>query len=161
VYSIGNATAKTVSQLFQIPIAGMANDAAALAEVIINANVREVYFFCGSMRRDVLPEMLYEANILIHELVVYKTIETPQQVSNDYDAILFYSPSAVHSFFSVNTINTATTLFAIGNTTAAAIQQHTSAKIISAQKPDKHALVQQLIEYFNIKNETPDEPVKE
>jgi uroporphyrinogen-III synthase len=161
VYSIGGTTAKTISQLFQIPITGTANDAAALANVIINDNVQEVYFFCGSIRRDVLPGILYDANILVHELVVYQTIETPQSVPDDYDAILFYSPSAVHSFFSVNRLNAATALFAIGNTTAAAIRQHTPAKIISAQQPDKHALVQQLIEYFNIKNGTPDEPIKE
>jgi uroporphyrinogen-III synthase len=147
----GGATAKTVSQLFQMPIAGTANDAAALADVIINDNVQEVYFFCGSMRRDVLPEMLQSANILVHELVVYQTIETPHLVPDDYDAILFYSPSAVHSFFSINTIDATTALFAIGTTTAAAIRQHTSVEIISAQKPDKHALVQQLIEYINIK----------
>jgi uroporphyrinogen-III synthase len=161
VYSIGNTTEKTVTQLFQIPIAGTAHDAAALADVIIKDNVREVYFFCGSMRRDVLPEMLQKANILVHELVVYQTIETPQPVLVDYDTILFYSPSAVHGFFSVNRINAATTLFAIGNTTAAAIRQHTSARVICAQKPDKHALVQQLIEYIKQKNETPDEPIKE
>src|SRR4051812_47542596 len=101
VYSIGNTTARTIKELFQIPIAGTANDAAALADVIINDGVEEVYFFCGDQRRDALPEKLKHANIAVEEIVVYQTTEMPKTIATEYDAVLFYSPSAVHSFFSV------------------------------------------------------------
>lgn len=153
VYSIGNTTAKTVTQLFQIPIAGTANDAAALADVIINDGIKEVVFFCGDQRRETLPEKLRNANIPVEEIVVYQTVETPQVIKKANDAILFFSPSAVHSFFSINKINQATTLFAIGATTADAIKQYASNPIIVAVTPDKEKLVRQVIEYFNSKKQ--------
>ena len=58
IYSIGHTTAALITQLFQIPIAGTAADAAALADVIIQDGIKEVYFFCGNMRREELPEKL-------------------------------------------------------------------------------------------------------
>ena len=148
VYSIGEATASLLTELFQIPIIGTASDAAALADVIIEEDVKEVHFFCGNIRRDVLPHTLRAANILVEEIVVYETRETPQRITAFYDAILFYSPSAVASFFSVNTIPDGTVLFAIGNTTAAAIREHTKAPVITAERPGKKALVEQALHYF-------------
>jgi uroporphyrinogen-III synthase len=149
VYSIGEATASLVKQLYQIPIAGTGVDAAALADVIIKDGLKEVHFFCGNIRRDVLPHTLRNANILVEEIVVYQTRETPQRVTAFYDAVLFYSPSAVTSFFSVNVIPNGTVLFAIGHTTAAAIHEHTNAPVIIAEHPGKEALVKQVMNYFN------------
>jgi uroporphyrinogen-III synthase len=149
VYSIGEATASLVKKLFRIPITGTAADAAALADVIIKDVVKEVHFFCGTIRRDVLPDTLRKANISVEEIVVYQTRETPQRITAFYDAVLFYSPSAVTSFFSVNTIQDGTVFFAIGHTTAAAIHEHTKAPVITADRAGKEALVKQVINYFN------------
>jgi hypothetical protein len=52
---------------------GSSCDAAALADVIIKDGVKEVHFFCGTIRRDVLPHTLRKANILVEEIVVYQT----------------------------------------------------------------------------------------
>lgn len=153
VYSIGSSTANTITQLFQMPISGTAHYGAALADVILKDRVKEIYFFCGTMRRDELPQTLRKANIPVHEVVVYKTVETPQVITTVYDAVLFYSPSAVHSFFSANNIGNETTLFAIGNTTADAVRQHTDRSIIVAQEPDKKGLVRQVMLHFNTKKE--------
>lgn len=152
IYSIGHKTAALITELFQKPIVGTAADAAALADVMIKDGVKEVVFFCGNIRRDVLPDKLRKTNILVEEIVVYQTKELAQVVTKRYDAILFYSPSAVHSFFSGNKINTDTVLFAIGNTTAETIQQYTGNKIYTAAKPDKEDLVQEMIQHFNTKN---------
>ena len=40
----------------------------------------------------------------VDEVIVYKTIETPKVLTKQYDGILFFSPSAVKSFFSKNSI---------------------------------------------------------
>ena len=149
VYSIGEATASLVKQLFQIPIAGTAADAAALADLIIKDGLKEVHFFCGNIRRDVLPHTLQKAKILVEEVIVYQTIETPQRITAFYDAVLFYSPSAVTSFFSVNTIPDGTALFAIGHTTAAAIHEHTKTPVVTVERAGKEALVKQVMNYFN------------
>jgi uroporphyrinogen-III synthase len=155
VYSIGHATAQAIVQHFQIPIAGSANDAAALADVIIRDGVKEAYFFCGDQRRDALPKKLREANIALEEIVVYQTAETPAVVDRHYDAVLFFSPSAVHSFFTVNQLPAATIVFAIGDTTAQAVKKYTSNQIVIAATPDKEALVRQAMGHMNLlKQET-------
>lgn len=153
VYSIGHATAKTVTQLFQIPISGTADNGTDLAKVIIRDNTSEVFFFCGSMRHDALPALLRQANIPVHEIVVYETVETPLPVAQDYDAILFYSPSAAHSFFSINHPGPETLLFAIGNTTKAEVRQHTAHPVVTAPKPDKEALARLAIQHLSTKKE--------
>ena len=149
VYSISNTTARLITALFKSPIQGVAGNAAALADVIIRDKVKKVYFFCGNLRRDVLPEKLRAANIMVEEIVVYETIETPQVTKQFYDGILFYSPSAVHSFFSVNTINAATEIFAIGFTTAETVNSYTANPVLISDKAGKEDLVYQMIQRFN------------
>jgi uroporphyrinogen-III synthase len=161
IYSIGHTTAALITQLFQKPIAGTATDAAALADVILNDGVREVVFFCGNIRRDVLPEKLRNANILVEEIVVYETKEIPHAISRQYDAILFYSPSAVHSFFSTNTISNGTVLFAIGNTTADAIKHYSNNQVHIAAKPGKEDMVRELMQHINTQKTKLNERPKE
>jgi uroporphyrinogen-III synthase len=154
VFSIGVTTAKGVTQFLGTQVAGRADDASALAEIIIQSGSKEVYFFCGNIRRDDLPEMLRNANILVHEIVVYETITTPHTLTQRYDAVLFYSPSAVQSYFSANQLDPKTMLFAIGDTTAAEVRQHTSMPVFIASKPDKEILVLQAIDHLTSKEET-------
>src|SRR5689334_5744790 len=73
IYTVGNATATLIKDCFQITVSATAKNAVELAEQIIKDKISEVYFFCGNLRRDELPEQLREANILVHEIVVYET----------------------------------------------------------------------------------------
>ena len=108
----------------------------------------EVIFFCGGQRRDELPSILNDAGIEVDEIAVYQTIEVPHIIKKDYHGILFFSPSAVRSFFKVNKANGKTILFAIGNTTAAEIKKFSNNKILVSDEPGKESLVQKAIEYF-------------
>lgn len=149
VYSIGSATQKLVEEKLGVTVKATAAYAGELADKIVADAPAKVYFFCGNIRRDLLPQKLIEARITVNEIVVYKTIETPKRVLKHFDAVLFYSPSAVHSFFSVNTIAETTQLFAIGTTTAEAIQPYSRNTVIIATQPGKDELVQQAIRHFN------------
>jgi uroporphyrinogen-III synthase len=150
IYCIGTATQKLVAQYFgEAAIANTASDAAQLAELMIEEGVEdEVIFFCGDMRRDELPDMLNNAGIGVNEIVVYQTIELPHIVQEAYHGILFFSPSAVRSFFKKNKPQPATVLFAIGSTTAAAIKKLSTNKIVISDEPGKENLVQRMIAYF-------------
>ena len=147
---IGKATQKAVLEYFSgqsIVCSGI--DAAELAANIIAAgNIGRVVFFCGDKRMDMLPDTLSEAGIIVKEIVVYTTVEQPQFVSKEYDGILFYSPSGVSSYFSLNIAEPGTVLFAIGNTTAAAIRQEASNKIVVSSMPSKEQLLESAIQYF-------------
>ena len=81
--------------------------------------------------------------------MVYQTIATAKRVSKHYDGILFFSPSAVDSFFTANTIERNVILFAIGNTTAYAIKQKVNNKIVVTEQPGKEALVKKMLDYFS------------
>jgi uroporphyrinogen-III synthase len=150
IYCIGNTTRKLAEENFgENVIAGTADSASALADVIISEkNISSIVFFCGDQRRDELPEKLLSHQIEVKEIVVYKTLASSHQISKDYDGIIFYSPSAVNSFFSVNKINDQAILFAIGNTTATEIKKFTTNKIITANKPSKQLLAEQAIKHF-------------
>ena len=151
IYSIGTATGKLIKAYFgEEKMAGTANDAASLAALIAEDRFTdEVIFFCGDQRRDELPEILRQNDIEVNEIVVYQTIATPHKIEKDYFGILFFSPSAVQSFFSKNKIASRTILFAIGNTTANEIRKYTTNKIIISDEPGKENLVAKMIEYFS------------
>ena len=163
VFCIGAATHQLIRDHFgEDRIAGTANSAAALAHVIIQWNalttgapgshIREVFFFCGDQRRDELPDQLRQASIKVNELVVYRTLPTPCTIETVYDGIVFFSPSAVHSFFTRNTLPPATILFAIGQTTADSIRAYTPNKTILSATPEKETLIRQVIDYFQTNN---------
>ena len=150
IYCVGNATTNEALERFgNCFISGTANDAATLAGIIITHDVQEVVFFCGDKRMDTLPGLLLAEEISVYEVVVYKTIETPQVATKAYDGILFFSPSGVNSFFKVNTIGASTVLFAIGNTTVGAIKELSGNKVVVSEAPSKEDLVDKVMEYFH------------
>jgi uroporphyrinogen-III synthase len=151
IYCMGNTTKKLLQESFGTnSVVGTAGNAAELAERIAEeSDADEVIFFCGEQRRDELPAILRSKGIEVQEILVYETIHTPHKIGKDYHAVLFYSPSAVSSFFSNNKIPAQTILFAIGNTTAKTIQQYCNNTIIIGKEPGKEELVKQAMEYFS------------
>ena len=105
----------------------------------------EVIFFCGDQRRDELPGLLKKNKIEVKEIVVYKTIATPKKIEKKYDGILFFSPSAVKSFFQKNKLDKQVMLFAIGNTTADEIKKFSKNKIVVSDVPAGKLLLQKVI----------------
>jgi uroporphyrinogen-III synthase len=150
IYCIGQTTQQPVKKYFgEACIAGTADNAAALAELIAeDGYTDEVIFFCGDQRRDELPAILNRHGIEVTEIMVYHTVATPRTIDKQYNGILFFSPSAVDSFFSKNKVSHPTMLFAIGHTTAAAIKKHTAASVIISDKPGKENVVEKVINYF-------------
>lgn len=151
IYCIGTTTNKLVQNYFgEELIAGTASSAAELAELIVEeGDADEVIFFCGDQRRDELPDILRSNDIEVNEIVVYQTIAVPHKIEKPYHGILFFSPSAVESFFSNNKVAGQTIVFAIGNTTASAIKKHSNNKIVISDESGKESLVKKMIEYFS------------
>ncbi|MDP1764656.1 MAG: uroporphyrinogen-III synthase [Sediminibacterium sp.] len=150
IYCIGIVTNKAVKKYFgEHAIAGTATNASELAGLIVaEGGSCKVSFFCGDQRRDALPNILRKNGIRLHEITVYQTIATPQKIDKPYHGILFFSPSAVDSFFSLNSIPISTILFAIGNTTANEIKKHTHNCIIVGVEHGKEMLVKRMMEYY-------------
>ncbi len=154
VFCIGKATKKAVEKfLTGASIPAFANDAASLALEITKQipAIEKTTFFCGDKRLDTLPHLLSEQGITVDEIEVYETIETPKTISKIYNAILFFSPSCVNSFFSANKIPCETVLFAIGNTTAKAIKEKTNNLVMISNEPSKKRVLENAINYFENK----------
>jgi uroporphyrinogen-III synthase len=151
IFCIGYKTKKDVGDVFgNENIVSFADNGEQLAEEVIKKpSSKRLVFFCGNQRREVLPEKLKKNGIELEELVVYKTIEKPQIISKHYDGILFFSPSGVRSFFSVNTANDTVKIFAIGATTAKEIKLFSKLPIIISRHPDKEELVHLVIKHFS------------
>jgi len=152
VYCIGTTTEKLIKELLpQATIIATAENAERLGERMIDDGVNNMVFFCGTMRRDELPNKFRSEGKVAEEVVVYQTLEQPSVINKTYDGILFYSPSAVHSFFKINKTTPATTLFAIGKTTAEAIREHKNQKIQVANVTSKIELAREAIAFFQAK----------
>ncbi|MEP7250721.1 MAG: uroporphyrinogen-III synthase [Ginsengibacter sp.] len=150
IFCIGNTTKDLLVHIFgEKNIEETADNALELAEKIVAANiVSKVYFFCGDLRRDELPEKLKANGIEVEEIMVYNTVFTSQRISKNYDGILFFSPSAVESFFIKNDAGSNTRFFAIGKTTAESVKAFTDQPVITAASPGKKKLVEEAIRYF-------------
>ena len=148
---ISGQTQKTVEKYFESPdIIAAAPDAAQLAEALLNLAEEPVIFFCGSRRLDILPDHFKKAGIGLQEIEVYRTDLTPTQInSSNAKAVLFFSTSAVESFFTVNALPESTICFAIGNTTAAALKQKVNNEIQIADKPGKKEMIDLVIKYYH------------
>lgn len=151
VFCIAGNTKEAATKLLPAaPVLDTAEYGATLAELIkAHAEVKEVLFFCGNKRRDELPTLLKEAGIQVHELVVYQTKETPVTITEDLDGVLFFSPSAVSSFFAANQLKANTVCFAIGTTTAEALANHTTNKIITSATTSQASILKAVQHYFH------------
>lgn len=151
IFCIGYQTKNAVvDALGKRNIIGTAENGEELGgEIIKHSSTKRVVFFCGNQRREGLPEKLKKNGIELEEIVVYKTIEESNLFSKHYDGILFFSPSGVRSFFSVNKVNESVQIFAIGNTTAKEIKTYSQFPIIIPKHPDKEELVQLMIKHFS------------
>ncbi len=152
IFCIGNSTKNFVSKIFgEEKVSGIADSAAELSDVILQDEaIKKVIFFCGRQRMEELPEKLKANELEVEEIIVYETWETPQKITKKiYDGILFFSPSAVKSFFSLNKINDQTKIFAIGKTTADAILQHINKEIIIAETSGEEDIIDQVIAHFS------------
>lgn len=105
-------------------------------------------FFCGNRRLNDLPEILIKNKLHFKELEVYQTILIPQQFSESFDGILFFSPSGVQSFTTANELGKSTA-FCIGDTTAREAALHTDS-IVVADNPTIESLLKRVTFHYNL-----------
>lgn len=82
-----------------------------------NYKNQEFWFFCSEQRMDHLPDLLKLSKNELFEVKIYQTEPFLQHFDQNFDAILFFSPSGVSSFFMANQ-GVESELICIGETTA-------------------------------------------
>ena len=148
VFSIGMKTKDLLTEN-GFNVVAYTGYAADLAEIISLIYSEETFtFFSGNLRRDVLPNTLQENGITFNEIEVYETKITSKKITKKLDGILFFSPSAVESYFKLNTIKDET-CFCIGETTAEALENKKVKTIVIADKPSVENVIAEVVEYYN------------
>lgn len=107
---------------------------------------KEFVFLCGNRRRPEMPKILTENHIAYTEIQVYENKFNPKKFQQNFDGIMFFSPSQIKSYLLANELKQQTA-FCIGTTTAAEAQKHTN-QIIIANKPTVENVIVQVIKTF-------------
>ncbi len=150
-YAIGDSTARHLSLLEVEPLIPQKNDAVELAQLILqDKNIQRVLFPCAEHHLEDLPEWLSRNKVEVNEMICYTTILLKNKIDvNGIEALVFMSPSAVKSFFSVNKEINGLPCFTIGRTTAEETKRWTDNPVIIADKPDVQAVFEKVSEYFS------------
>ena len=108
-------------------------------------------FFCGTIRKNTIPNYFQQNKIAYNEFIVYETKLKPRRIKKDYQGVLFYSPSGVTSFLEDNTLENKT-CFCIGTTTAKAVEQNPNVvelkNIIIARQPTVENVIIEVLNYY-------------
>jgi uroporphyrinogen-III synthase len=148
IYCIRNETRMAVVNWFGPEVeCKFASNALFLSRLMISEGVKKALFFCGDQRLDILPDHLRNNGVELNELIVYDTRLKPVKLKKPPEIILFFSPTAVKSFFSMNEIASGTTVIAMGTTTAAAIKQRTEHPVIISPEADKTYVFNMALDY--------------
>ena len=126
----------------------MSQNASFLADFISKNHINESFsFFCGKQRRPEIEKVLAqnETPLILHE--IYDTLYTPKAIESRFDGILFFSPSAVKSYFKSNTWKAGMHGFCIGNTTAASLSKFTKNYSV-AKSPNENQLLLSIHHYY-------------
>jgi len=140
-FVVGNKTAKQIEDA-NVTIIENANNAKELAnQIITNHPEKSFTFLCGNKRRNELPEALKKHQIKFKEVNVYSTYLNPKEFQQEFDGILFFSPSAVISYYQKNK-SKSEIAFCIGSTTANEAKMHTENIKIANQTTIENVIVQ-------------------
>lgn len=149
VYCLAGHTLQVVNDIPSCKVVGTASNAKGLAKKIIgDSATRVVSFLASNIRREVLPAMLVQAGITVHEITAYFTKTIPITYNGYMEGCMFFSPSAVDAFFYSNTLPQQIPCFCIGTTTAEAVSAAVKNQIHISSFPSQQAMVETVINYF-------------
>lgn len=109
---------------------------------------KHIAFFAGNLSRNVLPDAMNQTNIDFDEYLVYKNDEASVKIEAKTNALLFFSPSGIHSYLKQNTIDNQM-CFCIGTTTADALKDITKNVVIANQQTIENVIIQCINYYSN------------
>ena len=126
----------------------MTHNASDLGYHIIKTCKDETFsFFCGKLRRPEIELFLAreKINLQIHE--IYDTVYNSKNINNQFDGVLFFSPSAVNSYFKKNNWTSKVHGFSIGKSTSKTLEKFTK-DFTEAKKPNKNELLSILNSHY-------------
>ena len=112
-----------------------------LADFIIENSHKERFIhFCGNLALDILDQKLPLQNISYKKVIVYKTNLLYPEITENYDAVVFFSPSGVRSFAKFNSLEKIK-IFSIGQTTEKELKKFTQNRIFTSKESNLEDLL--------------------
>jgi len=125
---------------FGLNVVECENSAKDLANKIIQKYSNKTFnYFCGKQRLNITENLFKKNNVNLFLSEVYETKEASKKVEDNFEGVLFFSPSAVKSYALNNSFNSKK-CFSWGHTTAKEIAKHTDNYFIS-KKPEIKSLI--------------------
>lgn len=159
VYAVGDKSAKKLKDIGVDATIPKKQTGVGLAEKIISdlegsddLEKLTVLHFCGDRRRDELRQLLTKADFKVKDVVVYKTILKQMEFRDaNYDAVLFFSPSAVQAYREGGGFRRGKhpELFAIGTTTAEELSIESGRHVHISPKPGTETLLKFTAQILN------------
>ena len=149
IYCVGKSTAELIKKN-NLNLIKSEDNSKNLSKFIL-ANFKNsknsFTYFSGKKRIRELENNLKKnnINIIVHE--VYDTLLTPIKINDLYDGVIFYSPSAVKSFFKGNNSLNNTYGFCIGNTTAKELYNYSN-RFSVAKSNSEENMLESINKYF-------------
>ncbi len=144
-YCVGEKTKSLLEENGQ-KVTKLMQNSADLTSFLLKLEQNEPFlFFTGTERMPHLEVGFRQNGLPLEVVEVYKSTSQPKAMGQ-FDAILFYSPNGVRSYLQKNAINSAL-CFAIGPTTAKALQEHTET-IITAKQPTIEHMIAAVKNHF-------------
>jgi uroporphyrinogen-III synthase len=142
VFCVGQKT-KALLEENGLNVKETANYGADLAQIIAKDYQKESFhFFCATQRRDEIPNALKASKVEFIEVLTYKTTLKPRKFDQEWDGILFFSPSGVESYFiekkkvreaiPQQVLSNSPLLICIGETTADAARKYSDHIVIAS-----------------------------
>jgi uroporphyrinogen-III synthase len=149
IFCLNGETLKAVHTIKNAEVVSVSGHADALAkEITRHPEIKSVTFICGNKRLDHLPNLLQQNSIKVNEIMVYRTLFSGKRIHDNYEAVFFFSPSGVESFFQTNILPRETPCFCIGDTTATSVREHTRNTVIVAKLCTQDSMLAAAQQYF-------------
>jgi uroporphyrinogen-III synthase len=149
-FCVGKKTLRSAEDMLEVePILAEKNSETLVTTLKETVPLGITFLYCcGSKRLDTLPLGLKAAGFVVKEYIVYKTELTPHKTFRDYNVILFFSPSAVVSYFGVNNWDKEMVAVSIGHTTSEALKKAGVGTILIADEPNELAMLGKLHDFL-------------
>lgn len=148
-FAVGQKTADQLSEMGISSFVPKRHNSESLSELLKDHTNESFLYFTGNLRQKTLIHFFEEHESPFKEIKVYNThLIQPEIKLDDYDAICFCSPSAVHSFFKNYQLKNNQPCFAIGNATAVALVDYADI-IMLADQTNVFSLIQTCKQYIN------------
>lgn len=129
IYSVGKKTEKALN-MFGFQSTKVKKNAAELANYLKENKSKEHFIhFGGNLSLDIFNDEKVE----YQKEIIYQTKLLYPKVTQNYHAIVFFSPSGVESFMKNNSLENRM-IFSIGETTSKTLKKYTKNRIFTSQK---------------------------